>query len=202
MLRAALLGLAAVLPAGTARAQNANDDAPTARQSLEFTDGTKIEVAYRQLALGGGNSFKSLMTKDARGAGMRRIYNERYLPQHLAGKLELSRAMVLGGHELAAGAYGFTFRIDENLAWHFVVQKDGKDVCDLPLPAKSDTAQMSSRLSIQPIATSHRESSGYLAIAYGPLAAQVEFAPAGQRGAEGAPESQPAAHEKSGQRRI
>jgi hypothetical protein len=186
--RAWLLGLAAVLGAGAASAQNANDLAPTAKQSLEFEGGTKIEVTYRQLTLGGGNSLKSLMGKDARGEGMRRNYNEQYLPQRLGGKLELSRAMTLGGHELAAGAYGFTFRIDESLVWHFVVTKDGKDVCDLPLAAKTDAAQMSSRLSIQPVATSDREGTGYLAIAYGPLAAQIEFAPAG-KSEQGKPES-------------
>ena len=194
-------GLAALIVAGAASAQNANDLAPTAKQSLEFADGTKLEVGYRQLTLGGGNSLKSLMGKDARGEGMRRNFNEQYLPQHLAGKLELSRAMTLGGHELAAGAYGFTFRIDESLVWHFVVTKDGKDACDLPLTAKSDATQMASRLSIQPVATSDREGTGYLAIAYGPLAAQIEFAPAGKGGAESKPEQKPAAQGKSGERK-
>jgi hypothetical protein len=176
---ASLLGLFAALAGAThAFAQNANDQAPTAKQSLEFEGGTTIQVTYRQLTLAGGNSLKNLMSKDARGQGMRRLYNEQYLPQRLGGKLELGRAMTLDGHELAAGAYGFTFRIDEELVWHFVVTKDGKDVCDLPLTPKGDSPQMASRLSIQPLATSDREGRGYLAIASGPLAAQIEFAPA------------------------
>jgi hypothetical protein len=173
LLAGALLGATPLL------AQNTNDDAPKAQHTLAFPGGAEIAVSYQQLELAGGQSLKNLMAKGATGDQYRQFYNTQYLPEYLKGSLRVSQATSLGGHKLPAGSYRFTFRIDGELAWHFVVSDEqGKEVCALALEAAKDPKSMAKRLVVEPIATSE-EAQGYLEIRYGPLQSKLAFAPAG-----------------------
>ena len=179
----AAAALAAVLPA-----QNTNQDAPRAVHNVVWPNGTSLTVSYNQLTLAQGKSLEALMTKGERGAGMRAFYNDRYLPGTLAGKIEVSVPITLADHELAAGTYGFTFRIDEDLVWHLIVN-DAKDKPVAKVALKTDQkAAKAERLVVQPIPTTPRKAEGKLEIRYGPLSTYLPFgAPADKK-----PTSKPA----------
>lgn len=160
------------------RAQNTNTDAPKAKHSLAFSNGNEIEISYQQLRLAGGQSLKNLMSKSAAGDQFRQFYNTQYLPGTLNGKLVVNQPIVLGKQALKAGSYGFTFRIDGELVWHFVINdSDDEEICAIALEADKDRAGVAKRLVVEPIATSNEEATGYLEIRYGPLFCKMGFEP-------------------------
>ena len=167
-----LLGISTPLAA-----QNTNEDAPEASNTLVFADETKIEISYRQLTLAGGRNLKTLMSKGVQGDSARKYYNEQYLPAFLDGSIELTSAIALGQQEVKKGVYGFTFRLDGELTWLFVLTKGPKDVCDIALEAETNKRKQAKRLIVQPIATADDETEGFLSIRYGPLSAKVPFSP-------------------------
>jgi len=170
---------------GALNAQNTNDDAPKATHSLAFANGSKIEVSYQQLRLAGGQSLKNLMSKDARGEQFRQFYNTQYLPKWLNGKLRFAKPVAISGKTLAAGSYGFTFRIDNELVWHFVVTKGDEEVCAVPLEAEKDRIAMAKRLVVEPIAKANDKAAGYFDIRYGPLYCKLAFEPGAAGGSDG-----------------
>ena len=166
-------------------AQNTNADAPKAKHSLVFSDGSTIEVSYQQLRLAGGQSLKNLMAKSATGTQFRQYYNTQYLPTTLNGKLRVKQPIIIGKQSLEAGTYGFTFRIDDELVWHFVVNgSDDEEICAIPLDADKDRVTMAKRLVVEPIASSDEEAAGYLDIRYGPLYCKLAFKPGKAAGGE------------------
>ena len=158
-------------------AQNTNEDAPQATHSLEFSSGTTIEVSYRQLRLSGGQSLKALLSKSPQGKATRSFYNENYLPQFLHGTFKVTASTKLGDKNVKKGTYGFLFRIDDELKWHLVLTKSGKDAHVIALESTSDKKAQSKRLVVEPVAADDTEAKGHLEIRYGPLVANLDFAP-------------------------
>jgi len=173
-----ILAALAVAPATTLSAQNTNQDAPRATHKLEFGGDAplSLSVSYQQLSLAGGQSLKSLTSKGPRGDAIRKFYNEQYLPNFLKGKLVTEQAMGLQGKPLAAGSYGFTFRIDDELKWHLVISSDDEDVLVLPLNPDDRGGSPARRLTVEPIAANDDQPQGHLVIRYGQLFARVPFA--------------------------
>lgn len=177
------LGLATALPA-----QNTNEDAPRATHKIEFGGDPQdlggadvvmplsLSISYQQLSLAGGQSLKSLTAKGPRGAAYRKFYNEQYLPNFLKGKLTTQQAMTLQGKEVPAGSYSFTFRIDDDLNWHLVVSEGDAETCSVALDPAKQLRVTSSRLTIEPVATSDEQAKGYFEVRYGPLFARLPFA--------------------------
>lgn len=149
--------------------QNTNQDAPMAGHKLEMGNGTVFETSYRQLTLAGGQSLKTLLSEGERGDGMRTFYNDQYLPSMLNGKLSFTTPLNIGGHPFPPGEHEFTFRIDNDLSWHVVVNK-----ASMTLETESQ-AEVSDRLQVLPVASSEDEGAGYLSIRYGPLCAKLPF---------------------------
>jgi len=180
--------VAACSLAALAHAQNSNDNAPTASNSLAFDKETRITVSYASFTTAGGNWLQQLYAKGEAGARARKGYNEQYIPSKLAGSLELSKDVALAGNALTAGTYKFTFRIDDDLVWHLVVQNQkGQDICDVVMNTERDDKRQVSRLSVTPIAAAEGKA-GHLEVRFGPLRADVEFKvglPAAKKAAAG-----------------
>jgi hypothetical protein len=169
-----VLSLLWALPA-LATAQNTNDNAPVATNVLAFDSDTKITVSYASFTTAGNNWLRGLYAKGEAGAQARKGYNERYIPGRLAGKLELSKDVELAGNPLAAGAYKFTFKIDEDLVWNLVVMNDkGDEICSIAMNTERDDKRPASRLTITPIAAAEGKA-GSLDVRFGPLHADVAF---------------------------
>ncbi len=161
----------------SAPGQNANEDAPVVTASIAH-NGETLTVSYNQLMLSGGRSLKALLSKGERGDGTRSFYNERYLPSRLAGQFNATTAVTLGGKTVPAGLHRFTFRIDNDLQWHFVVLEGDNEMFAVPLSADTDGKAMADRLIVQPVGSSETEGAGFLAIQYGPLQSKLPFGPA------------------------
>lgn len=171
---AAIASLAVLGPA-----QNTNEQAPTASNSLSFEDGSAIAIAYRSFTVAGGNWLNALHDQGERGQRTRKFYNEQYITGFLKGSLKLATDMTLGGNPVAKGEYGFTFRIDDDLVWHLVVLDGDEEVAKIALETESDENDRSARLVITPIAAAEG-SKGHIKIHFGPLQAKVDFAAGSQ----------------------
>lgn len=166
---------AAGLLCSLAPAQNTNDNAPVATHSLAFDKETKITVSYASFTTAGGNWLRALYAKGEGGSRARRLYNEQYTPSRLAGSVELSKDVQLGGNPLAAGTYKFTFRIDEDTVWHLVVlNQKGQEICAVVMNTERDDKRPVGRLTITPVAGAEGKA-GNLDIRFGPLRAEVPF---------------------------
>lgn len=158
-----------------APAQNTNDNAPVASNTLAFDKDTKVTVSYASFTTAGGNWLRQLYTQGEAGARGRKFYNEQYITSHLAGSLEISKDIDLAGNPLTAGSYKITFRIDEDLVWHLVVMNQkSQEICAVVMNTERDDKRPISRLTITPLAAPQGKA-GNLNIRFGPLQADIAF---------------------------
>lgn len=185
--------LAALLVGSTLSAQNSNDQAPKSGHTLGFSTGATIAVSYRSFTVDKGTTLRGLSGGKFESAD---FYNNVYIPMMLDGRIQLNTAGTLGGTELKAGKYRFSFRIDAQGAWNMDLFSDtGKKtigtqkwqpkkgwwaqetkVASLKLKTTDTGDDSASRLSIVPVAAiSRSKSHGNLAIRFGPFLSSVAY---------------------------
>lgn len=157
-------------------AQNTNESAPMASSSLTFDKEHDLTIAYRSFTIAGGNWLRQLNDRGANGKQARKYYNEQYITNYLRGSLKVTKDVELGGNPLSAGTYKVTFRIDDDLVWHFVVltEKGDQEICAIAMVTDRDDKTASARLSITPVADAEGKQ-GKLAIHFGPLKSEIAF---------------------------
>ena len=154
---------------------NTNVASPRVVSTLKHGD-AMVQVAYNELQLAGGRSLKQLLSKE--GGRARAFYNDNYLPSQLDGSFKTSMPISIGDASLDKGEYGFTFRIDDDLKWHMIVNSGDKQVANVPLPSETDGSAMADRLVVAPRPTNGNAMKGVLMIHYGPLSIELQMAPA------------------------
>ena len=175
---AGLLVLA--LPLHAQRMGQANANAPTVGQSIEFKAGT-VEVKYTAIVWG---KIMDTVTDKEKGERARRQINN--APEPL-GTLKNSADTSIGGKAVAAGDYKLFFAINGDLKWNLKLV--GPSTIEIPLDLK-DVSEDHKRLTLA-ITAGDSDNSGRLHVAFGKQRASLDVKPgAGEKKAE------PAAGEK------
>ena len=154
----------------------ASQGPPRSTNSLEFQTGGKLEVSYNHIDVAAGATLETLMSKNDRGAGMRRMFNEQFFKSRIEGQLTVDTLTEIAGNELDPGTYSLNCRIDDDLIWYMVVlTEDDEEIFSTALAVEEDEKHSSGRLVIRPLAEDNAERTGVLEIRFGKLAAEVAF---------------------------
>ena len=163
--------LAVTLTGGLLSAQ----DALRCSSSLTFRSGAKIAVAHNFLDLAQGVTLKNILDKGPEGKRYRDFFNADGFTSRIAGALHLGKAGKIGEHDLDAGKYVLTFKVDEDLVWHGVILNgDKEEICSSPMKTK-EVKGSSQHLVMRPIAADNKTGKGHLEIHFGHLVAHLPF---------------------------
>lgn len=135
---------ALVVPAAAQKMGSANRGAPTCEQSIEFDNGTELELSYTSLNYADGAFMKNLKNEQ-----FRNMVNNN-AKQNPVGKFEVGANCEIGGKKIAKGDYGVHFLIGEEGNFIFTLSHEGEDGPELiqwPLDLKK-TDRMRKRLTL------------------------------------------------------
>lgn len=154
----------------------AAQDGPRATSSLTFKDGTSLAIAYNQLDLAQGRTLKMLTSKTAEGKMYRNIFNAGGFKSAVKGQLTVQGNIELEHLPLRAGTCKLSFKIDEKLTWHMILEDDDdKEIASIALRVEKQDRAISSRLNIQAIADPGKDPGGFLLVRFGDLSAKISF---------------------------
>ena len=150
--------------------------APKATNSLDFDNGSKISVSFRQINVAEGVTIKTLMAEGEEGDNYRKYFNDQGFTNAIGGTMKLNETSEINGNLLDSGSYRLTFRIDEDRIWYLVIlTKKDEEVVSIVLDVTEDEENASKRLGLRPTATNNRKAEGNLAIRFGSMTASVPF---------------------------
>ena len=173
---ASLVLLCLCAPADAQRGGSSNNKAPNVTSSIEFTEGTTLQVTHQSITWAEGRTMKNLMDKDG-GATLRERWNARAVSRPL-GSVVAGVSFTIGDKMVEAGEYDLYFTLDDDLKWHLNLANkttDGPAITwALPL---EESDQHHARLVVS-LTAGDKDGTGRMWIAFGTQYCWVQFMPA------------------------
>lgn len=162
---ASLALLALGLPLTAQRGGSANRAVPKATQGIEFANGSSLEIKYRSLSWAQGRFMESLKSE----AGRERTNKD--LRANPTGTLTVAGDCSIGGTAIKAGSHKLYFEVDDDVAFHLVLEDDAGTQVKVKL-ALTEQESMNTRLTLV-LTAGKGDTDGNLAVAFGTMACTV-----------------------------